>query len=264
VATDQNNRPEKDETDVFFPIRRALFIRTILGKTGSEELDMDDGLINALLRVDTYTHGARSLEKILTQLKTGSPNGINRSVLPGFNVLSMLVDYEEFINHLGEKKDSIYQAIRIAPEIHKNWMRLGDKENWKMEYHKPYNYLPSHLKNENIEAATRIPKILHILNLRMVKKTEAELYDCVDFREIIKNPDTLTRLAKAEHQGWIDYKKSQRWKQSSMRNDDKKHHNCMIPWEELPEKEKNKDKDAIKNYPAVLEKSGFVIVKVDD
>ncbi len=62
------------------------------------------------------------------------------------------------------------------------------------------------------------------------------------------------------------------WQFSKDRNDDKKLHNCIIGWDEektgddgtvviLSDKDKNKDKDAIKNYPDILKEAGFVIIE---
>ena len=153
------------------------------------------------------------------------------------------------------------------------WMK-----GWKLEYHKPYHYLPSHLKEENIAAASRIQSILKIQNLQMVTKADAEFHEVVDFNQMISNPDILDQLAIAEHEGWITYRASQNWHHADERNDDQKLHNCMVHWDELideqdkngsdtkkekGQKEKNKDRDAIRNYVDILMNAGFVIVRSD-
>ena len=77
-------------------------------------------------------------------------DAIKRAHLPTFTVLSMLVGYDEFIRLMGEIDAFKMEAFKIAPEIHNYWKRLGDTKGWKLEYHKDYNYLPGHLKEENI------------------------------------------------------------------------------------------------------------------
>ena len=75
-------RWQPDPTDIGFPIRRALLLRSLLGKKDDDQLDMDSGLLNALLLID-YHHGARSMEKLVEQMKARS-NGekLIRSHLP--------------------------------------------------------------------------------------------------------------------------------------------------------------------------------------
>ncbi|MCK5098956.1 MAG: AAA family ATPase [Desulfobacteraceae bacterium] len=278
VLLDEKGNPVKDADDIFFPIRRALFVRTIFGKKGNQKLDTDYGIVNALLKIKKYKHGSRSLEKILSHLKLKDKNTLKRAYLPSYRILSMLVDYETFIKFLDEHDDFTYQVFNVAPEIHNNWMRLGDKQGWKLEYHKPYHYLPSHLKEENIAAASRIQDILKIQDLQMVTKADAGFHEVVDFNQIINDPDILDELAIAEHEGWVTYRTTQNWHHASERNDDQKLHNCMVHWDELTDKqdkngsvkgkekgkkEKDKDRDAIKNYADILANAGFVIVKTD-
>jgi hypothetical protein len=263
VKRNDRHQPVRDENDVFYPIRRAIFIRAIFGKKGNEKLEGDNGLIWALVKVDKFKHGSRSLEKILTHIKMKSNGRIKRSGLPAFNILSMLVDYDQFINLMDGKNDFQNQIHVIAPLIHKNWLDLGDKEGWKLEYHKPYKFLPSHIKDDNVSAASRIPEIFSLVGLKIVPRDEAGFHKKIDFEKILQDEPTLTKLSKAEHQGWVKFKESRGWKYSAIRNDDQKKHNCMVEWDKLPEKEKDKDRDAVKNYERILDQAGFIIVKAD-
>ncbi|MBU2651742.1 MAG: AAA family ATPase [Bacteroidetes bacterium] len=260
--------------DIFYPIRRALFIRGLAGKKGNEELIIDKGLLNALIKTTKFTHGSRSLEKIILHLKSKNDKQLQRSNLPSASVLSMVVNYSEFTQLLNEDKDLDFMAYKIAPEIHNNWIKLGDDQDWKLEYHKEYNYLPTHLKEENIAAAKRIPGILEFENLKIVSKEEKGFYNEIDFSKIQKSDTKLEQLAIEEHKGWVETKTKAGWRFNEERNDDRKQHNCIIGWNEkiigikkgeneitLSEKDKNKDKDAIINYPDVLSAAGFMIVE---
>ena len=51
------------------------------------------------------------------------------------------------------------------------------------------------------------------------------------------------------------------WKKDK-RNDDKKHHNCLVTFQSLSKKDQNKDKDAVKNIPDVLKKAGLFVKKI--
>ena len=59
-----------DPSDISWPVRRASLLRTLLGVSDGEWLDIDPGLLHALLSVRALEHGARSLEKIVGPLRT--------------------------------------------------------------------------------------------------------------------------------------------------------------------------------------------------
>ncbi len=274
IITDEEGKVSYDSKDILYPVRRALFIRVICGLKENQELKIDYGLLNALIKTRYYIHGSRSMEKILSYLKSKQGEKLRRSDLPALSVLNMLVE-KDFIKELTKVNDFDFHAYRIAPEIHQNWMQLGDKEGWKFEYHKDYDYLPSEMKEENIAAARRIQTILDVLRpehkLLIVSKNDEEFYDDINFLDIIKNDKSiLEKLARAEHIGWVETKLDMGWKFGEPRNDDRKKHNCIIGWDEkkegtyLCDRDKSKDRDAIKNYVKVLEAAGYVIVKEND
>lgn len=275
IEKDADGNVVYNEEDIQYPVRRALFIRGLCGKRGNDILNIDYGLLNALIKTRKFTHGSRSLEKILSYLKTKNSDKLQRSNLPSAGILEMMVG-NDFIGLLDGDRFLEFQAFKIAPQIHKNWMKIGDTQGWKLEYHKDYNYLPAHMKEDNIAAARRIQNVLDALkpeqNLKIVPKDEAEFYEKADFDVMTKEPELMERMAKEEHKGWVKTKEKTGWVFGKPRNDDKKTHNCIIGWDEenmledgfkevLSVKDKNKDKDAIQNFAKVLEAAGFVIVK---
>jgi hypothetical protein len=60
-------------------------------------------------------------------------------------------------------------------------------------------------------------------------------------REIL---DLTERLAKNAHDIWARQRISEGWRLGSKRDDAKKEHPCLIPYEELPESEKQYDRNA--------------------
>ena len=269
-----------NEKDTLYPVRRALFIRSLCGfnddKSKDKKMDIDYGLLNALIKTQKYAHGSRSLEKVLGYLKLQGNSKLQRSSLPSVSILNMMVN-EDFIDLMDKKNDFDFDAFGIAPEIHKNWMNIGDKEGWKLEYHKDYKYLPSLMKDDNIAAARRIQKVLNALkpevSLLIVKKEEADFYEPFNFNEFCNVQSHLEKMAIEEHKGWQETKENAGWQFDVRRNDDQKLHNCIIGWDEnkgedekgnpviLSDDDKKKDMDAIKHYQEVLDKAGFVIVK---
>lgn len=111
-----------DESDCGFPIRRAQLLRAQLGKKGQARLEMDSGLLTALVLID-YRHGARSMEKIVEQMKALSGGKkIMRSHLPPRDVLALHVDVEEFDRLLNTADKFRRKVHEIAPKLHDNYL----------------------------------------------------------------------------------------------------------------------------------------------
>ena len=45
------------------------------------------------------------------------------------------------------------------------------------------------------------------------------------------------------------------------RDDGAKVHPCLVSWDELPESEKDKDRDAVRNIPVVLAAAGLRVIR---
>lgn len=67
----------------------------------------------------------------------------------------------------------------------------------------------------------------------------------------------LEELAKLEHQRWMQDKIAAGWTYALVRHDAAKQHDCLVPWEKLSETEREKDRDAVRNIPALLAEVGL-------
>ena len=68
----------------------------------------------------------------------------------------------------------------------------------------------------------------------------------------------LERLARREHVRWMDHKLSRGWSLGP-RDDARKTHPCLVPYDDLPEAERQKDVDAILEIPRLLQLAGYRI-----
>lgn len=75
-------------------------------------------------------------------------------------------------------------------------------------------------------------------------------------------PDELEQLARHEHDRWIASRVADGWRYGPVRDDAAKVHDQMKPWEELDENNRDKDRDAVRELPAMLELAGFRIERV--
>jgi len=73
----------------------------------------------------------------------------------------------------------------------------------------------------------------------------------------------IESLAKMEHARWMYEKLDSGWKYGKSRNSKRKLHPCIVPWDELPENEKSKDRILVRSIPAILAGAGYTIVKLD-
>lgn len=69
------------------------------------------------------------------------------------------------------------------------------------------------------------------------------------------------QLAEHTHDIWAQQRMDQGWTYGEKRDDDKKFHPCLLPYEELPENEKDYDRNtALQTLKAILA-LGYRIVK---
>lgn len=78
------------------------------------------------------------------------------------------------------------------------------------------------------------------------------------------DPDTLERLAEAAHDVWMKGKLRDGWEYGPEVDKDKKIHNCLVPYNQLSEADKESDRDFVRGIPQILAAAGFKIVKADD
>ncbi len=71
--------------------------------------------------------------------------------------------------------------------------------------------------------------------------------------------DELELLSRHEHVRWMTSKRAGGWRYGAVRNDDERTHPDMVPWAELTEASRDKDRQAVLELPVTLETAGFTI-----
>lgn len=251
----------RGDDDVFYPVRRALMIRNLLGCGRDDRLDIDGGLLTALLEVPVYKHGARSLGKILepfTVARKTSHAPLRRSQLPAPNQLSLHMDTDKLhalcSRDLPFKTDEVIQ--KLAPAIHETFRATARQGGSTPKYDMPFEDLPPDIKRSNEAAARRIPDILALVSLKVEPgaATEAE-------EKVVRNQLELhlELLAEEEHKGWMANAESDGWRFADVRDDDRRLHNCLRPFHELRESDKEKDRNSVRHFPDFVRLAGFKI-----
>lgn len=65
-------------------------------------------------------------------------------------------------------------------------------------------------------------------------------------------PEEIELLSAEEHNRWMNEKISEEWKYGKKRDDQNRIHPLIVPWEKLPEVEKDKDRNIIRDIPKTL------------
>ncbi|MGO8795967.1 MAG: RyR domain-containing protein [Candidatus Sulfotelmatobacter sp.] len=119
----------------------------------------------------------------------------------------------------------------------------------------PWDQLPEDLRQANRAQVADIPDKLSILGYGLTTgpgKAASELH--------FTNEET-DRLAKQEHERWMKEREEMGWQYDPVRDNTRKFHPCLVPWEDLPESEKEKDREVIRKLPKLIDTAGLHLQK---
>ncbi|MBV9643200.1 MAG: hypothetical protein JO334_06475 [Verrucomicrobia bacterium] len=121
---------------------------------------------------------------------------------------------------------------------------------------RPWEELSEDLKDANRAQAADIPNKLNLLGYELAPShgldpvklqfTEREIED----------------LARREHERWMNERTRNGWIYGSSKDSSRKHHHLLVPWNQLPEQEREKDRDTVRNLPVLIKKAGFQLRKL--
>jgi serine phosphatase RsbU (regulator of sigma subunit) len=160
------------------------------------------------------------------------------------------IGYE--IIRLEEAEEISMPMIRkLARAIHSkylNEMRHQITHGNNNQLNADFEELPDNIKYSNIDNALNIPtKLLSIgYKIRQVKK---------GFKPVTLhlNDTEIETMARVEHMRWSWEKRLSGWTLGNIRDEDIKTHPSLVPYEELSESEKEKDRELVKLIPALLQ-----------
>lgn len=73
--------------------------------------------------------------------------------------------------------------------------------------------------------------------------------------------ERLEALAIGEHDRWVQSRLDRGWKRTNgPKDDDRKLHPLLVPWDELPEEEREKDRDPFRTLTRMLAAVGYEII----
>ena len=142
----------------------------------------------------------------------------------------------------------------LARAIHENYCRQqatkGDTPDINASL-VPWDALSDHLKESNRQQADDIG-----VKLQAVHCSAAPLLDW-DESLFEFTLDEIERLARMEHDRWMTAKRQDGWRYGPNKINEAKTHPCLVPFDELPSEEKDKDRSTVCQIPHLLAKVGF-------
>ena len=131
-------------------------------------------------------------------------------------------------------------------------------KDFKDQYIADFDELPEEIKNSNIDNAVHIPtKLLSIgYKIRQVKK---------GFRPttLLLNEDEIETMSVVEHIRWSWDKRLNGWAYSNVKDETNKTHPALIPYNDLPDSEKEKDRELVRLIPSLLKDIDYEAYPVD-
>lgn len=148
----------------------------------------------------------------------------------------------------------------VARAIHEEYLAQMREAGQTQENNpsiRPWDELDRGLKESNLRQADDIWKKL--------SRIRCGIGIMVDNRS---PPFTFTageveQLAILEHERWIKEKTRNGWRCGQAINVQEKTHTCLVPWQHLPEDQKQKDRNTIRTLPAILARVRLKIVRLD-
>jgi hypothetical protein len=122
----------------------------------------------------------------------------------------------------------------------------------------PWEQLPEEYKIANRHQADRIGAKVAAIGCAVIPWVH------LNAEQFSFTPEEIEKLARLEHERWCAERKSHGWRFNPRRDDKKKLHPSLIPWDDarFSESEKQKDRDTILRIPRYLALAGFEITRI--
>ena len=266
---------ESPASDPYYIIRRAILLRSILQRTapqllqsqdGKNLLSIDRGVLRAFLKTREYKHGVRSMEAIGAMSQLAGKTAFERSSLPPEAQLDLHVDGQEFLALVqqmeltGDLLEKLAEAAHevFCQELKDMGYEPGDLTDEKAKIHsslKPYADLPEEEQEQNRDTVRDIANKLVGSGYVMIQAKSNE--------PAFEFPGSqLEKMAEMEHERWMRMKLDAGWQYAPLTNKALKQHADLLPWDKLPEGQKEKDRVMIRAIPKMLRQAGYTIVRL--
>jgi hypothetical protein len=206
------------------------------------------------------------MEGIILASQLAGKTGFVRSSLPTEAQLDLHVDGREFYSlvHYMEADENLLEKLAEAAHevfcdhLRAEGYRYGPETREDEKIHsslKHYRKLLENEKEQNRNNVRDIPHKLASIGYTMIPARGKEMASEFDDEEV-------TLLARMEHERWMREKLDAGWRYAEETDKPKRQHKLLVPWENLPLEEQEKDYILVRGIPQILAKAGYIIVKL--
>ena len=246
--------------DVEHVVRRAMLLRSLIERKARRLLDghgdgrIDEGILRAMLHVPAYQHGARSMEAILDMSLLAGQTSWEPDALPPAPQLALQVDAEVFLRLV--LRDVLLGASReeLGRAVHERYLaEQADSAAPDDAAMRGWEALPEHLRESNRRQADHVAATLREIGCDIMPVTGRE--------------PTLARfsvaeietMAAAEHARWVAERRLGGWVQHPVRDVERRRTPYLVPYDELPDDIRERDRQAVRAIPELLAMAGFEV-----
>jgi hypothetical protein len=139
----------------------------------------------------------------------------------------------------------------LAQKIHENYLEIIKKNNLDSPTAVKWAELSEEYRDSNrndIQLLRNCGFRISPISKHTVKPISFSLHE-------------ITKIAKIEHQRWVQEKQRNGWKWGSERDEGKKIHPDLVPWDSLSGEEKEKNLDIVRNIIKLIEEVGHEIIR---
>ena len=198
-------------------------------------------VLNFVVCLDQQNHLAEIIDDDFAPIEIDKSTLPNHEPLEYFETLDKTMTIDIVVN------DGLDLMSRT---LHNAYLRTQLNQGEKLEDNPSlirWADLPAHKKKANQNAAAHIDVKLLICNCIPLSNSAAS-------RQVQFPPDSETEdlLAQLEHRRWMADKYLAGYSYGSKRDEDRMLHPDLIPWEQLSEPDREKDRDTIREIPRLL------------
>ena len=238
---------EQFKKDAYGQIEKNIEQFAILGDHIRNPLTAIIGLCDMLedITVASKIHArAQEIDDIITRIDRGWIESEKvRNVIRKYYDIGVTGTHELVARAIHE--EYIYQQKKTGATRESNPSMLS------------WDELPHRLKDSNLRQADDIWKNLNLIGcaIGFSIKSHEPLFT-------FTSPE-IEFLAEKEHERWVDERVKKGWVYGKVRNGQERVHHCIMPWGQLPEYQRDRDRNAIRALPGILAKVHLKVIRLD-
>ena len=181
---------------------------------------------------------------------------LNDSVWVGLpNLLPLVADSMTLRSFVVPEVEEFDQEVleSMAREFHARYVAANTKG--LPDKMKPWPELKETFKKANREQAAYAMRILESAGFGLRSSNNPMIFDARKFSH-----EEIEHMAEMEHGRWNMERLRDGWR-CGARNDEKKSHDCLVPWSALPEGIRQYDRAAVLAFPRILAQAGVEIYR---